>query len=94
MGEILNWRGFKIFIEDTTATNPREAEHIHFYYEGVRYRAFIDRRNCCFSIKDDDYVNKRIIKNVLKLIDNNYEFIVQQYDAAKEGKKVLRVKLN
>lgn len=92
MGEIIRYRSILYKIEDTIATNPREAKHIHFYYEGQRYRAFFNETSRSFYCKEDE-VPRRIAKNSLKLLNDNYDFVEQQYQAVMDGKKVIRIVL-
>ena len=80
----------KIVIEDTTNENKREGEHIHIYHNGERYSAFIDRENKCFKFKKSIGKNEKIIR---KIINENYDFIVAQYDNKLNGEPLLRVKL-
>lgn len=91
MGEILRTRGLKIVIEDTTVDNKREAEHIHIYHNGNRYSAFINRKEQFFYFKHPIGKNEKFIKRIL---NNNYDFIVAQYDNKKEDKPLLRIKLD
>lgn len=93
MGEFLRCRKIKYKVEDTTKTNPEEAEHIHFYYEGIRYRAFIDRKNKTTYMKDNE-VPRRVQKAVRETLVDNYNFIIMNYDRVLNDDSVVRVNLD
>lgn len=89
-GEILRWHSIKLAIEDVSGEEP----HVHYYYQGKRQRAFFDFTNKCFYIKKTDIgADARASKAALKLMNDNYDFIKQQYETAKQGKPVIRIKL-